>query len=114
MNSEKLNFAVKTVTDYLAQGEYEELERLSNGIRLKANEIETAVVDYGRKIEPLPDTVYEELDVVEVDGSEPKQWSVNVPVFTFEEGRSDLTLELTIIDSCSGLYTVEVDDLHVL
>ena len=114
MNTEKLNITVKTVSDYLAQGAYEELERLSNGVRLTAREIQTAVESYGRKIVPLPDEAYGDLDVVEVDGVEPKQWSVNVPVFTVEEGMSDLTLELTVIDSYSDSYKVEVDDLHVL
>jgi hypothetical protein len=114
MNTEKLHSTVKTVTDLLAQEAYIDLEKLSNGVRLTANELKKAVVEYGCKIVPTPVQGYEELDVIEVIGSKPKQWSVNVPVFTLEEGKSDLTLELTIIESPSALYRIEVDDLHVL
>jgi len=34
-------------------------------------------------------------------------------LWTAEEGRSDLSLELTITESGNG-YLIEVDDIHVL
>ena len=47
MNTEKLHSTVKTVTDLLAQEAYIDLEKLSNGVRLTANELKKAVVEYG-------------------------------------------------------------------
>lgn len=49
-----------------------------------------------------------------IDGSEPQAYSVVAPLWTQEEGRSDLSLELTLVDRFSGAYDVEVDSLHVL
>ena len=114
MNTEKLNNTVKMVTELLAGKKYKEIESLCNGVRLNAEEIAYAVKEYGREIISLPKEGYKKLDIIEVTDSSPKEWSVNVPIYTSEEGMSDLTLELLLIDSLSDLYNIEVDDLHVL
>jgi hypothetical protein len=114
MNVEKLNYTVRAVTDLLAHEKYEALEQLSKGVRLTASEIMYAVSEYGRKIVALPEEGYEELDIIEVTESNPKEWSVNVPIFTKEEGRSDLTLELSLTDSRENMYVVAIDNIHVL
>lgn len=114
MNAEKLNSTVKRVTELLAREAYEELEKLSKGVHLAANELKQAVDGYGRTILPLPKHAYGEINVIKIERVDPKQWSVNVPVYTKEEGKSDLTLELTLVDSSSELFGVEVHNLHVL
>jgi hypothetical protein len=114
MDSIKLNNTVKQVTDLLALESYEKLEKLSNGSRLSAIEMEQAITEYGKTILPLPIPGYEKIDVFEVISSNPRKWSVNVPVYTREEGESDLTLELTLIDTSNEIYGIEVDDIHVL
>jgi hypothetical protein len=45
--------------------------------------------------------------------SPPDAVTLDVPLWTREEGRSDLTLSVTAIRR-GETYTVEVDDLHVL
>jgi hypothetical protein len=45
--------------------------------------------------------------------SQPDAVTLDVPLWTREEGRSDLTLSVTAIKQ-GDTYTVEVDDLHVL
>ena len=63
----------------------------------------------------MPTTPIDELlDMVEMAGSRPKSWSVNLPLWTEEEGRSDLTLEMRFTESEADTYSVEIDDLHVL
>jgi hypothetical protein len=39
---------------------------------------------------------------------------VAAPLWTAEEGRSDLTLELRLIEFAPEAYEVEIEDLHVL
>ncbi len=57
----------------------------------------------------------QKLDVVEVKGAVPRRWGVRVDLWTAEEGRSDLTLELTLVEGDGGGEpAVEIDDLHVL
>ena len=114
MNTEKLNNTVKIVTELLSEKKYKEIESLCNGVRLKADQIACAVNEYGRNIVSLPNEGFEKLDIIEVTDSNPKEWSVNVPIYTSEEGKSDLTLELSLIDSTSDIYKIEVDNLHVL
>ena len=61
---------------------------------------------------PPPDALTN-LDVIEVEDSVPKQWSVRADLWTKEEGRSDLTLELTLLSDGGGLVA-EIDNIHVL
>lgn len=96
MNTEKLHNTVKRVTDLLAKEKYKEIESLCNGVQLDAEELAYAAKDYGMEILPLPKEGYEKLDIIEVTNSNPKEWSVYVPIYTSEEGMSDLTLELFI------------------
>jgi len=114
MNTEKLHRTVKMVINLLADKKHKEIEQLCKGVRLNAEDIEYAVKEYGMEIIPLPMEGYEKLDIIEVTDSDPKEWSVNVPIYTSEEGMSDLTLELSLIDNSSEIYRVEVDNLHVL
>jgi len=61
-----------------------------------------------------PVLTLDQLDVIEIDGSDPMAWSVRVDLWTREEGRSDLSLECTLIDGVGDLLAVEIDNLHVL
>ena len=105
---------MRRVVSMLVQGEYEALERLTNGVRLTAGEMAAAVRNYGGKVTMPPEDAFKVLDVVEVEGARPREWSVNVALWTAEEGRSDLTLELTLRDNEKEIYDVEVDGIHVL
>lgn len=108
------NRLVAQIVEQLAYGEYKALQLLSGGRRLSAVQIEASVREYGRKIVALPASAVHEIDYVEVCGSTPRAWSVRCPIYTMEEGRSDLTLELTLHLSAPGEYGVELDGLHVL
>ena len=54
------------------------------------------------------------VETTRIVGAEPPAWSVVVPLWTREEGRSDLTAELTLTESSAGEIDLELDDLHVL
>jgi hypothetical protein len=105
---------VREIVEQLAAGKYAELERRTGGVRLSAGELATAVATYRRRLVAPKDGAEMELDVVPIRGAEPKAWSVDVPLWTEEEGRSDLTLQLTIRPGRAGVFVVEIDDLHVL
>jgi hypothetical protein len=111
--SEQLKEPVRQVIALLVAGKYAELETLTQGIRLKAKEVATTVADYGRKLIPPPDDGFRLMNVVEVKNARPRQWSIAMPLWTQEEGRSDLTVELTLIERQNG-FAIELDDLHVL
>lgn len=110
---EHLKKPVAQVLALLAQGAYEELAELTHGIRLSAAEIAYAVQTHGRTLVTPPDHAFELMDAIQVRGAEPPRWSVTIPAWTKEEGRSDLSLELTLIERGAD-FDIEFDDLHVL
>ena len=94
--------------------DFDRLLRLAPHSRVTAAELKEAVAEYGRRPITPATPIDELLDTVEVAGSRLKCWSVNLPLWTEEEGRSDLTLEMRFTESEADTYTVEIDDLHVL
>lgn len=107
--------AIQRVATLLVEGKYAELQQLSRSRRLPADEMREAVLDYGRELVAAPGGFAQRADAVPVENATPRRWSVNVPLWTKEEGRSDLTLSITVVeaDAPPG-YAVEIDDLHVL
>lgn len=101
---------VRDVVASLVRGDYAAVERLSGGVQLRAEHLAHAVGAYGRRL-VVPPPGAAPLDVVEcLDGT---GWSVVVPLWTAEEGESDLTLELTVRRGPDGAHRIEVDSLHV-
>jgi len=90
---------------------YKELARLTNNTRLSSNDIEESILEYGRQLIPYPNEVV--FDIVEVINSKPKELSIWAPIYTKEEGLSDLSFELTLIEKNDMTYKVELDNIHV-
>jgi hypothetical protein len=89
------------------------LEKLTGGMRLDEEEIRKAVTDYGRILITPPNSAFELMDVIKVKSAETPRWSITMPLWTQEEGRSDLSMELTVTEQKDG-YKIKLDDLHVL
>ena len=113
MSAEILTSCTREIVTQLVQGNYDELVKRCKQSRLSSEDLRRVVEDYGRRLILPPDDAYDNLDVVEIKGATSPSWSVRAPLWTGEEGRSDLTLELTIAIG-SGRPNIELDDLHVL
>jgi hypothetical protein len=111
--TEKLRQLVIQIVALLAACEYQRVFELTRGIRMKTEEIQRAIHDYGKSIVAPPDNAYQLLDIVRVRNTEVEQYSIRMPLWTQEEGRSDLTLGLTVKVFDDNL-NVELDDIHVL
>ncbi len=111
--NEQLRQPVGKVIELLAAGRYAEIETLTKGVRLSAQEVAKAISDYGRQLVIPPEDAFGLMDVVEIRNAQPPRWSVTMPLWTREEGRSDLSLELTLIRGQKAL-DIEIDDIHVL
>ena len=105
---------VRSLVAHLVRGEYGRLEELSGGIRLSAAELARAVRAYPARLTLPPPGQDPPLGVVQVAGALPRAWAVDVPLWSAGEGRSDLTLQLSVREDGAGGYRVEIDDLHVL
>lgn len=106
------------VTGLLAQRRFEELETLTRGIRLTADEIQRATDDYPHRILPLSEEDVErrldlEENVFPIDGTFPPAYHVDVHLMD-EEGADDLTLSLRLTEGPGEMYAVSIQNLHIL
>jgi len=104
---------VKKVLNLLVAEKYADIVILTHGTRLNAEEIARAIGEYGRKLIMPPEEGFQLMKSIEVKNARPRRWSIVIPLWTREEGRSDLTLEMTVIEQQNGFF-VELNDLHVL
>ena len=106
-----VEWAGAEVLKYLVDHDFEGLARFTSGKRLSGSEIEDAVRQYGRTIVfPPPSVAY--LDSIPIENAQPPAWSVTMELYTLEEGRSDLSVELTVRQFNPPL--VELNNIHVL
>ncbi|GAA0255243.1 hypothetical protein GCM10009527_059020 [Actinomadura nitritigenes] len=106
--------AVRVVVGLLVRGEYEELETLTEARRLTAAEIAAAVARHGRDLISPPDAAFREVDAVAVphEPADEHAFHVEFPLWTAQDGLSDLTLGLTVTEVMDGVWTVELDGVH--
>jgi hypothetical protein len=113
MSLDSLSSTTRDLAELLARGDYDSVVGRCVKSRLTSHDLRTVIRDYGRKLVSPPVDAYKNLDEVQLSGAAVPTWSVRAPLWTAEEGRSDLTLELTIALG-AGEASVELDDLHVL
>jgi hypothetical protein len=108
-----LETAVRIVVDLLVRGEVEIVEKITEGRRLSAAELRFAIARYpGTLVRPEGDW-WQTVELTPITGSV-HAFHVAAPMWTAEEGRSDLTLELRLTEFFSGVYRTEILDLHML
>ncbi|MEQ5855006.1 hypothetical protein NFI08_04800 [Halomonas sp. EF61] len=110
----KIRDELQEVISLLVQKKYIELEEKSGGNRLKAYEIESAINEYGCDLAYPPEREFDSINMIEVFDSDPRRWSVRFDLWSEQEGKSDLSIELTIIEASNKNTVVEIDDIHVL
>lgn len=111
----KIRAAVQTVLGLLAEKQYQALANLTapGPDHLQAEDIQRTMETYpGTARMPNEDEL--RFEVVEVEGLSPRQFSVDAPVFTVEEGRSDLTARMTVVDEDGEDYQVVFYDVWVM
>lgn len=111
--TKNLKAPVRQIVALLATSDYDQVACITGGQGLDTAAIESAIRGYGRTLVLPPDSAFDQLDVVRVQSVCPPRWSVRMRLWTAEEGRSDLSIELTAIEDETG-YVIELDDIHVL
>lgn len=110
---DKIQKTVAELIALLASARYVDVEAMTRSIRLTATEIDAAIKGYGRQLIEPPVDAWQFMNIVPVRSSSPQRWSVVMPLWTIEEGRSDLSLECTAIQNGESVV-LELDDIHVL
>lgn len=104
---------VREIIALLVGQQYKELERFVPETRMTAEDIARVIQDYGKVVVPCPEPIEDVIDIVEVTGRARPTWSVVVPLHTQEEGRSDLSVELTVVELDQNEFQVTLENLHV-
>lgn len=111
MATAELESIVRRIATRLASGDFDGTVAECSASRLMAGDLRKVIQEYGRTFVQPPTNAY--VDAVAVRGTALPTWSVRAPMWSKEEGRSDLTLELTIAQD-GQRWNVGLDDLHVL
>lgn len=106
--------AIRVIIDLLVRGQYETIEKLTRGRHLSADQILAAVTGYGRHLTIPGNGWWDAVIVTPITPSHGKGFHVAAPLWTYEEGPSDLTLELRLTETVQQVFESEVLDLHVL
>lgn len=109
-----IDSAALVVVDLLVRRHYDTIEKLTAGRRLSGQEMRSAVESYGRELVRPGDGWWDTVEITPVQASDPPAFHVAAPLWTREEGRSDLTLELRLLQAPNETYDTEVLDIHVL
>ena len=109
-----IEVAVRVVMDLLVRGQYVTVEKVTRGRRLGADQISSAISSYGRLLVPPGDDWWSYVKITPTDAGDLPSFHVVAPLWTREEGRSDLALEMILHESPLKVYDTELLNIHVL
>lgn len=117
MNERKLIETLAMMYRLLVTKRYTDLARLSVEGGMSARQIQEAVEEWPYPLIMPPNLnlatiLYDE--AVEVADASPAEWSIYLNLWTKEEGRSDLSLEVSVVEDAGERYAVQIQNIHVL
>ncbi|WP_149086342.1 DUF7668 domain-containing protein [Pseudomonas prosekii] len=106
-----LELEIIDLVDALVNGDFDKISAKKWYGRLNKHDIETRLSEYGNTLVSPPASFVDKIDTYEYnDGS---SLALNVPLWTEEEGMSDLTLSLELIHDGTKAR-LQITDLRVL
>jgi hypothetical protein len=110
----KIETVVRILVDLLVREQYVAAEKATRARRLTAAQMSFAISSYGRTLIPPASDWWAMVQITSIDADGRTAFHVAAPLWTAEEGRSDLTLELRLTELPSRVYETELLDIHVL
>lgn len=104
---------VAMIVKALAEGAYDVVAAVTRRTRLTEAEIREAVVSYGRTLTVPPGVVPPDMRVKVIEGT-PRRMFATMSFWTVEEGQSDLSLEMQIVELAPGMWLDEIHNIRVL
>jgi hypothetical protein len=95
----------------LSDKSYKIIEYRKENGRVNINDLENTVKNYNKEIIPLPETAFDIAQIYKIKGED--RIDIYLPLWTKEEGRSDLTLSLSCFVK-NNIKIIEINDLEVL
>ena len=106
---ERFRAALSRIVDRIVAGDYEGLAR--DHTSDPDSDLGLWARQYPATFVSLPPEAWEHADALY--RPERDDWHVVLPLWSAEEGRSDMCLELTVRERSAGLE-IEINDLHVM
>lgn len=102
---------IKEMIYNISINDYKIIESNGQNGRVNTDDLKRIIKEYGCTIITLPDEAFAALHIYKIKAE--NRIDVYIPLWTKEEGRSDLTLSVScyIID---GIPKIEINDLRVL
>jgi hypothetical protein len=107
---ENFQSIISEVIYNISANDYDAIETNGQNGRVDINDLKRVITEYGCTIIPLPDKAFSKAEVYSINEY---RLDVYIPLWTKEEGRSDLTLSLSC-STINGVPKVEINDLRVL
>jgi hypothetical protein len=101
---------ITNIVALLARGDLDSLEATGETGRCRKDDLRRRIAEYGRTLVALPAEARAVAEAFDRPGGE---ILADVPLWTAEEGRSDLTLQVVGARSSGGTWTVVIHDLLV-
>jgi hypothetical protein len=95
----------------MANKNYRKIEAEKLNGRVSIADMERTINEYGKTLTPLPQEAFEIANIYNI--GEENRLDIYIPLWTKEEGRSDLTLSLICYLKNDG-PAIEINDLRVL
>ncbi|NTS43888.1 hypothetical protein HRG84_23610 [Flavisolibacter sp. BT320] len=111
MKLEQFKGVVTELVQYIVERDFEKIKSLGWMGRVQVEDLKRVIEEYGCTIIPLPNEAFELSKVYYI--KDDSRLDVYIPLWTEEEGRSDLTLFLSAKQQ-NGHQVVEINDLRVL
>ena len=102
---------IKEIVCNISINDYDTINAKKQNGRVDTNDLKRVIIEYGCTVIPLPDEAFYKAEVYYI--KDDNRLDVYIPLWTKEEGRSDLTLSLSCYD-INGIPKVEINDLKVL
>ncbi|MBX3268073.1 MAG: hypothetical protein KF831_15345 [Acidobacteria bacterium] len=112
---EQIEATVRHFMELIVEHRFSEIVSWTRGRWYPESAIVEAIAGYPATLTTPPETFYNELiDAVEMEDCVEPSWNVVFPLWTIEEGRSDLSVELTcVVGDGPTCGSVEINAIHV-
>ncbi|WP_264847616.1 DUF7668 domain-containing protein [Capnocytophaga catalasegens] len=102
---------IKEIVYNISVNNYEAIKLNRQNGRVDIDDLRRVIKKYGSIIVPLPDEAFTKAEIYDV--KDENRLDVYIPLWTKEEGRSDLTLSVSCYIT-NEMAKVEINDLRVL
>ena len=107
---ERIVRVLTEVSELVVNRQFDELERRSTSKRVHASDIERTIGEFN--VTPIMPPNWEAVQGGPVPGTQ--AWAIDMPLWTVEEGRSDLEVQLWITLNGDGTFSYEIIDFRML